>query len=92
METDEQALIAAFKTDTDYFNLLRKQRINDVLAEPEIIKLILDNAKGNVLDAGCGEGTFIKWISNRVPKLNCHGVDISMIGVDMAKEEKSTDL
>ena len=79
-------LLAAFETNKEYFDILRNQRLHSALAEPEVISLVLENARGNILDAGCGEGTFIKWIFSENRASCCYGIDISPIGIEMAKQ------
>ena len=52
--------------------------------------------KGNILDAGCGDGGLAKEIGARFPKVKIYGVDISREGCRLAKkyciETKVADL
>lgn len=74
--------------NSEYFVLMRDwHREHSGCAVEELTKeFIMRNARNNVLDAGCGEGTVMKYFAGRVRNASFYGVDISPLGVEMAKE------
>lgn len=44
---------------------------------------------GNLLDAGCGEGHYLDYISKENPSLSCYGLDISKPAIYAASQNKS---
>lgn len=81
----QKRVIEAFNTCNEYFEIIRHQRKHSVLAEPEVLDLIQKNLKGVVLDAGCGEGSLCIWLAKKAKNVKFWGVDISKIGIDMAR-------
>jgi len=59
---------------------------NDDSAFRKIINLSKNLIKGNVLDAGCGDGNFLIRLKKLYPDLTYFGFDISAIAVELAKK------
>ena len=80
----EEKVVRAFNTLREYFEILKRQREQSALAEEKVLNLIEDNLKGNILDAGCGEGSLCGWMAEKSKSATIYGMDISTIGIDMA--------
>ena len=89
----ENKLVENFRTNKYYFELISKHnRLHQGLAlESEVYKIINNKAEGNILDLGCGEGTIISYFSN-IKKGRFFGIDISDVGVFMAKRKKNKNM
>lgn len=83
----EDKLSKAFNTTQEYYQMAREwHEIHGGKAiELQMERLIRENLKGNVLDAGCGEGSITLWFAKYNKDINFYGVDFSRIGIEMAK-------
>lgn len=80
----EEKVVRAFNTLREYFEILKRQREQSALAEEKVLNLIEDNLQGNILDAGCGEGSLCRWMAKKSKSATIYGMDISIIGIGMA--------
>ena len=56
----------------------------------EILKHCLDLEEGDILDAGCGTGYFLRSYLKGKPHIRAVGIDTSLTMIDEAKEKAST--
>ena len=85
----EKEAINAFVTNVEYFEHMREHHNSadkfDANIEKDVKSLILENLRGNVLDAGGGEGSISVWMARSQPDAQIYCVDISPIGVRMGR-------
>ena len=76
-----------FKTNKKYYIMMASwhEEHGGCAVEEKIKRIILEHSKGNVLDAGCGEGTSTKWFAEQAQDAKFYGIDISPIGIELAK-------
>ena len=82
--------VHAFETNATYYTMMRDwHRQHDGIAvEPPVRRVIERHciAGARILDAGCGEGSATRFMAQRYPAVEFHGMDVSPIGVGMAAE------
>ena len=83
----EDKIKKAFNTNEEYFQIAREWHgiHGGIAIEPQMERLIRENLKGSVLDAGCGEGSVTLLFAKNNKGINFYGVDFSRIGIKMAK-------
>lgn len=85
-----RAASASFNTCLQYFEMMRDwhRKHGGVAVEPEMKSFIEQNCKTGyrVMEAGCGEGSIVNWFAYKNPESHFVDIDISQIGVEMAKE------
>jgi len=88
---DDKRVYEAFSTNRVYYERLEKWHLahSGAAIEPEIKKLIVENCHGNILDAGCGEGSITSFLAENYVKGNFFGIDVSQAGIAMARSRKS---
>jgi 2-polyprenyl-3-methyl-5-hydroxy-6-metoxy-1,4-benzoquinol methylase len=73
----------------DYYKYWNKKRGRRPIRRREIIALEIISKilkkKDKILDAGCGNGDFMKMLLNKYPELDIEGIDYSQIEVKEAK-------
>jgi ubiquinone/menaquinone biosynthesis C-methylase UbiE len=93
MRTDtskENRMIAAFNEQVQYFQMMAEHHREQggAALEPEVRHLMMRHARGQILDAGCGEGSIALWLAEQIPDTLVYGVDVSQIGIEMACRRK----
>ena len=84
----EKDAMSAFQSNPIYYEGIKthhSESIDGANIEDDVKKLILDNLKGNVLDAGGGEGSISNWMARHNSDAQVYSVDISPIGVRMGQ-------
>ncbi len=90
----EKKMVNKFNTSELYYHMIDDwHKKNDGAAlEPEVMSLIKKNLKGNILDAGCGEGSVTEYFAKKKLRANFYGVDISQVGIKKAKLKEKDNL
>ena len=65
---------------TDYGDMKEKERIDLY----KYIASLIPRQELNLLDIGCGDGEFLKYVNNKVKK---NGIDFSKTGIEKAKQK-----
>ena len=91
MNSEKNRIVAsAFNKNTAYFDMMREwHQGHEGLAVEYEVKGIIESrcAPGYlIMEAGCGEGSITNWFAERYKKVHFTGVDISGIGIDMARK------
>jgi ubiquinone/menaquinone biosynthesis C-methylase UbiE len=80
-----------FKTNSVYFEMMRAwhARHGGPALEPRVTSIIEQHCwtGARILDAGCGEGSVARWLALQHPGCHFVGIDISPIGVSMARRD-----
>ncbi len=86
----EDRIVAAFNQQAQYFQMMAEHhhKHGGAALEPEVKQIILQRARGRVLDAGCGEGSVALWLAEQIPGPRWYGVDVSRIGIEMARRRE----
>lgn len=92
MITHNKRILKAFSTNQNYFEMMERHHFGrgGIAVEPEMKRLIAENCKGNVLDAGCGEGSITTWFAEYHLEGSFFGLDVSPIGIEKANARHST--
>ena len=61
-------------------------RLHEALESIKSVKSIKDGETASVLEVGCGAGQFIRAVKRIRPELDCHGADISLEAIALAKK------
>ncbi len=79
METAEYLKLAEVEDRMWYFRALHNHAAG-------LLRTHLGGAKGNLLDAGCGTGGFIRRIAPAFPELSFTGIDLYQVACDLAMQ------
>ncbi len=84
-------VLEAFSTNQKYFDMMEDWHLKHggAAIEPEMNNLLSSNCRGNILDAGCGEGSIAHWLSEQHINEKFYGIDVSPIGIKKATSKNS---